>query len=108
VTTKTIDSPTLADALVAMALADIDDCPPGRKFRDHTNDAVWSTLRALTPHMSDEQAAGWWDELKKWVEARRYEEDTGRRRFTDEGVDIDDRIDEAIEFLTGRRGAWLR
>lgn len=97
---QTIPQPTFADAVLAMATAEVSDTPANRRVIDHTVPTIWMALRDITPHLDDEETSKWWAELKRWV----YRQKCGQpRRFDERDVDFDARIAEALAFLTGER-----
>lgn len=88
---QTTDTPTLADALEAMARAELDEDTPVP--------AITRTVEALTPHLTAEKRNLWWWELKHCL--TRADASQGGPAWDEVGVDWDDRAKEALDVLTG-------
>jgi len=88
----TTETPTLADALEAMARAELDE--------NTTVPAITRAVEALTPHLTPQKRNLWWWELKNCI--TRADATNGSGPAWDEvGVDWDDRTREALNVLTG-------
>lgn len=82
---------TLADALEAMARAELDE--------DTSIPAIARAVETLTPHLTAEKRNLWWWELKHCI--TRADASQGGAAWDEVGVDWDDRVKEALDFLTG-------
>ncbi|MWA07410.1 hypothetical protein F8568_045220 [Actinomadura sp. LD22] len=87
----TTTAPTLADALEAMARAELDEDAPVP--------AITRAVEALTPHLDAERRDLWWWELKRCL--TRADDAQGGPAWDETGVDWPERAAEALDVLTG-------
>ncbi|TDC58575.1 hypothetical protein E1281_01080 [Actinomadura sp. KC345] len=85
------ESPTLADALEAMARAELDE--------DATVPPITRAVETLTPHLSAERRDLWWWELKHCL--TRADASEGGPAWDEAEIDWHDRAKEALDVLTG-------
>ncbi|MGI5423077.1 hypothetical protein [Actinomadura luteofluorescens] len=82
---------TLADAIEAMARAELDEDAP--------IPAIARAVETLTPHLTAEKRNLWWWELKHCI--TRADATQGGPAWDEAGIDWDDRAKEALDVLTG-------